>query len=366
MRIKHPRYVCLALIGLAAGAVVFTGCKPGESAEEGKTATEVAVQVAKVARVTLRARVDAYGTVEPEPAGGGKPAGAAALSAPAVGVVMAVPVKEGERVKAGAVVVRLDDRIALAQLDKAKHALAFAEQQMARQNKLKAGEGTSEKALQEAAQQLAAAKAELAAAQGQLALVQLASPLDGIVARINVQPGQTVEPNTVVTEVVDPGRLVVTASVPAAEAAALKPGQAAELIADRSSANAARGTVLFVSPQVDAKTATTLVRVAVAAETGLRPGQFVHVRIVTDERAGKLAVPREAVYTDPDGQSTLSIVEGNMAKQKTVKAGLRDGDLVEVEGEGVSEGATVVTLGSYALPKETKVRILSSAKEGVK
>jgi len=117
---------------------------------------------------------------------------------------------------------------------------------------------------------------------------------------------------------------------------------------------------------VDAKTATTLVRVAGAAETGLRPGQFVHVRIVTDERAGKLAVPREAVYTDPDGQSTLSIVEGNMAKQKTVKAGLRDGDLVEVEGEGVSEGATVVTLGSYALPKETKVRILSSAKEGVK
>ena len=357
--------IVLAVIG--GGWAALKWLKPAEhAAAEEKIATEVSVQVAKVARVTLRARVDAYGTVEPEPAGGGKPAGAASLSAPAAGIVMAVPVKEGERVKAGSVIVKLDDRIALAQLEKAKHALAFAEQQMARQNKLKAGEGTSEKLMQEAAQQLAVAKTELAIAQGQLALVQLASPLAGIVARINVQPGQTVEPNTVVAEIVDPGRLVVTANVPAAEAATLKPGQAAELFANRASGSAARGTVLFVSPQVDAKTATTLVRVAVAADTGLRPGQFVQVRIVTEERAGKLAVPREAVYTDHDGQSTLSIVEGDVAKQKTVKTGLRDGDLMEVEGEGVREGATVVTLGSYALPKETKVRILSAAKEGAK
>ncbi|MFA6563483.1 MAG: efflux RND transporter periplasmic adaptor subunit [Verrucomicrobiia bacterium] len=357
--------IVLAVIG--GGWAALKWLKPAEhGSEEEKVTTEVAVQVAKVARVTLHARVDTYGMVEPEPAGGGKAAGAASLSAPVTGIVMAVPVKEGERVKAGAVIVKLDDRIALAQVEKAGHALTFAELHMARQNKLKAGESTSEKAMQEAAQQLAAAKAELAAAQGQLALVQLASPLDGVVARINVQPGQTVEPKTVVAEVVDVGRLVVTANVPAAEAATLKPGQAAELLVDRGSSNAARGTVLFVSPQVDAKTATTLVRVAVAADTGLRPGQFVHVRIVTEERAGKLAVPREAVYTDHDGQSTLSIVEGDVAKQKAVKTGLRDGDLVEVEGEGVSEGATVVTLGSYALPKETKVRILNAVKEEAK
>ena len=350
--------IALAVIA-GGGWAASQWLKPVEhEAAKEKVATEVAVQIAKVVRLALRARVDAYGTVEPEPAGGGRAAGASALSAPAAGIVMTVPVKEGERVKAGTVIVKLDDRIALAQIEKARHALAFAEKQMARQNKLKAGDGTSEKAIQEAAQHLAAAKAELAAAQGQLVLVQLASPLDGIVARINVQPGQAVGPDTIVAEIVDPDRLVVTVNVPAAQAATLKRGQAAELLADRSVANAARGAVLFVSPQVDPKTATTLVRVAVAMDTGLRPGQFVHVRIVTEERAGKLAVPREAVYTGHDGQSTLSIVEGDVAKQKTVKIGLRDGNLVEVEGEGVSEGATVVTLGSYALPKETKVRVM--------
>jgi len=340
----------------------MSGCEARHE-EEAKAPTEVTVQVGKVTRVTLRAHVDAYGTVEAEPAGGGKPAGAARLSAPAAGIVMAVPVTEGQHVEAGTVIVKLDDRVALAQAEKARHAVEFAEQQMARQNQLKQVEGTSEKLLQEAAQQFAVAKAELASAQAQLALVQLTSPLAGVVARVNVQPGQVVEPNTVVAEVIDPARLVATINVPAGEGALLKAGQAAELLAERGVTAVAQGKVLYVSPQVDAKTATVLVRVSVPPDAGLRGGQFVHVRVVTEERAGKLAVPRAAVYTDHDGQSTLSIVEGEVAKQKTVKVGLRDGGLVEVEGDGVTEGATVVTLGSYALPKETKVRVLNPQQE---
>lgn len=354
----NTRLIRSGFLALLTSALL-AGCGARQGEEE-KAPTEVAVQVGKVARVTLRARVDAYGTVEAEPAGGGKPAGAARLSAPGAGIVMAVPVKEGERVEAGSVVVKLDDRVALAQVQKARHAVEFAEQQVARQNKLKTVDGTSEKVIQEAAQQLAAAQSELATAQAQLALVQLTSPLAGVVARINVQPGQTVEPNTVVAEVLDPARLVATVNLPAAEAASLKAGQPAELLAERDAKAAAEGKVLYVSPQVDAKTATVLVRISVPPDSGLRSGQFVHVRVITEERAGKLAVPREAVYTDHDGQSTLSIVEGDVAKQRTVKTGLRDGGLVEVEGEGVTEGATVVTLGSYALPKETKVRVVKA------
>ncbi|MBI4663282.1 MAG: efflux RND transporter periplasmic adaptor subunit [Verrucomicrobia bacterium] len=338
----NTRLILSGFLALLTTALL-NGCGARQE-EEKKTPTEVAVQVGKVTRITLRARVDAYGTVEAEPAGGGKPAGAARLSAPSAGIVRAVPVKEGERVEPGAVIVKLDDRAALAQL-------RLAEQQMERQNRLKETGGTSEKAAQEAAQQLAAA-------QAQLALVQLSSPIGGIVARVNVEPGQTVEPNTVVAEVIDPARVVATVHVPAGEAAKLKTGQPAELLVEGAANAVAQGQVLYVSPQMDAKTATVLVRVSVPQDARLRIGQFIHVRVITEERAAKLAVPREAVYTDPNGQSTLSTVEGEIAKQKTVKVGLRDGDLVEVEGEGVTEGTTVVTLGSYALPKETKVRVL--------
>jgi membrane fusion protein (multidrug efflux system) len=338
---------------LALLSVSFLGgCGNGANDDETKAPTEVTVQVGKVTRVTLRARVDAYGTVEGDLASGGRAAGSARLSVPAAGIVMAVPVSEGERVAAGAVTVKLDDRAALAQL-------RLAEQQMERQNQLKASGNTSEKAVQEAAQQLATA-------QAQLALVHLTSPIAGVVARIYVQPGQSVDANTVVAEVIDPARLVATVNVPANEATLLKAGQVAELLLERNAKAAAQGKVLYVSPQVDAKTATVLVRVSVPPDSGLRTGQFVHARIITEERAGKLAVPREAVYTDHDGNSTLSTVEGDTAKQRAVKVGLRDGNLVEVEGEGIAEGTTVVTLGSYALPKETKIRILNAAKEEAK
>ncbi|MDH7502825.1 MAG: efflux RND transporter periplasmic adaptor subunit [Verrucomicrobiota bacterium] len=357
------RLVLFTFFTVSAIAFLCGCAKQSNDAEE--TSTEVAVQVGKVARVTMRARVDAYGIIEAEPAGGGKPAGAARLSTPTANIVMAVPVKEGERVEAGTIVVKLDDRVPLAQVEKATHVVEFADQNMARQRKLKAIDGTSVKTLQEAAQQFAAAKADLAAAQAQLAQVHLASPITGIVARINVQPGQTVEPGTVVAEIIDPARLVATVHLPVAEATRVKPGQPAELLSGQSGNTGAEGRVVYVSPQPDDKTATVLVRVSVPPEAGLIPGQFVHARIVTEEHTGRLAVPREAVYTDHDGQSTLSIVDGSVAKQRIVKVGLRDGNLVEVEGEGVTEGATVVTAGSYALPKETKVRILD-LHEGMK
>jgi len=113
-----------------------------------------------------------------------------------------------------------------------------------------------------------------------------------------------------------------------------------------------------IRPEVDPKTGTAQVRVAVPAGSGLRPGQLVTVRIVSDERRDRLAVPVESVTKDADGVSVIALVNGTTAMQKPVKVGLRDGDLVEVEGDGLREGLTVVTLGAYALPRETKIRVL--------
>ncbi len=154
-------------------------------------------------------------------------------------------------------------------------------------------------------------------------------------------------------EIVDLDRLVATVHVPRAEAPALKMGQKAKI-------NGAEAAVAFISPQVNPLSDTVLVRLSLPKDSGLKPGEFATARISIEERPGRLAVPRESVYTDYGGQSTLFIVEGDTAKKKFVKAGLRDGNLVEVECEGLSEGATVVTLGSYALPEETKIRILKA------
>ncbi len=327
------------------GAVGLTGCNPAGTAEEPATVTEVAVHIAQVKRATLHTYVEAYGSVEPEPAGGGQPAGRARLAAPVAGVILAVPAQEGEHVEAGAVVVRLDDRLALANL-------AFAEQQFDRQKKLLALEGASEKTFQEASQQVAAARA-------QLAFVQLTTPISGIVARIDVQPGQVVDMNTVVAEIVDLARLIVTVNIPTEEAATLKTGQPAEFFSNGNEDSPSTGKVYFISPQIDPKTGTTLVRLTIAANTGFRPGQLVRARIVSEERADRLVVPVASVVTDVEGHSIIAVVSGDTATQQPVTIGVRDAGLVEVEGEGLKDGDTVVTVGAYGLPEQTKVKIVS-------
>lgn len=327
---------------------LLLACKPAEHEEEAKPVTEVPVQAGKVVKATLRSYVDAYGYVEPAVAGGAKAAGAARLAAPAAGIVLAVPVREGDKVEVGTVVVRLDDR-------QAQASFRLAEQQLERQKKLFAAEGTSIKALQEAGQQLAVAQAQLAA-------VQLTSPLAGLVARINVHPGQAVDLTTVVAEIVDPTRLVVTLSVPAEEAAHLQVGQMAFLFVHDEAKADAQGAVTFVSPQVDPTSGTVLVRLSVPGSSGLRQGEFTHAKVVQASHADVLAVPLAAVYTDGEGVSTLSVIEANVAKQMVVKVGLREGDLIEVSAAGLAEGATVVTVGSYGLPKETKVLVLNPVK----
>lgn len=322
--------------------------------DEEKPATEVAVQVAKVVKTTLTRAVIAYGTVEFAPASTEAPPAMAKLSPAVAGIITDIRGVEGETVKKGDVLFRLDSRAVDAAVAKAELAIRFATTNVERQKKLIAAEGTSEKQVLEAEQALAAAQTELATAKVQQSLLTGEAPMNGTLIKFNARPGEAADSTTVLAEIADLDRLIATVNVPRAEASAVKLGQNAVI-------NGTKSTVSYVSPQVDAVTDTVPVRIAIPKGSGLKPGEFATARIIIEERHDRLAVPRESVYTDHDGVSTLSIVEGGIAKKKTVKAGLRDGSLVEVEGEGVTEGATVVTLGSYALPEETKVRILELA-----
>jgi membrane fusion protein, multidrug efflux system len=346
------------LLAAIVGVAVFGlgGCSGAVPKEGEQTDTDVAVQVGTVMKTDLRARIEAYGMVEPEPAKAGRSGGGANLAAPIAGIVVAIHVIEGQGVKAGDVVVQLDDRMAQAAVDKAQHAREFAEQVAARQDRILKFGGTSMQAKQEAEQRLAAARAELASAQAAIAQVQLASPLNGVVARINVQPGQTVDLNTVVAEIIDLKRLVATVNVPADEAIRLRAGQTADIFADSANTPATVGMVSFIGPSVNIKTGAATVRLSLAQDCGLRPGQFVRVRIVTEELHDRLAVPRESVVK-ADDEPVIYVVEGDKAMQMRVKTGLRDGNLIEVAAEGLKEGDTIVTVGAYGLPKETKVKI---------
>lgn len=372
----------LVVLAVLTGVYSFA-----EEEEEAEVATEVPVRIGRIRRATLHGYVVAYGTVELAPHGPGQRPASARISTPVAGVIAETDCAEGQIVAKGDVLFRLDTRVAEIAVNAAKEAVGFAEQNLERQKQLQQVEGTSKKLYEEAQRQLSAARADLAAAQTQLELQTIRAPLAGVVMQVFAKPGEAVDLSSVLAELMDLNRLVVTAGVPSRETPLLKIGQAVEFTtgsttvgktdnaspahateadarthtspdSDKSTASLVKrtGTLIFISPQVDPQTDTIEVRASVPPGAGLRLGQFVKTRIRYEERKNCLVVPKDSVVTDADGHSVVALVNGDKAVMKSVKAGLHEDDLVEIEGEGFKEGMTIVTEGAYGLPDETKIR----------
>ena len=327
--------------------------------DEGDVMPIVPVSVASITQATLQGYVDLMGTVEPAPVTDEMTAGGAKVAAPVAGIITDVRCAEGQRVEKGAVLFSLDHRVADVAVARATQALRFAEETFARQKQLVAGEATSRKLYQEAEQNLMSARSESAMAEAQRALLNVTAPLAGIVTGVHAKPGDAVDLTTVLAEVVDPDRLVLSAGVRSDEAARVRAGQSATLLANRAdvdTGHALTGVVLFVASQIDSRTDQSLVRVSVPRGAGVRPGQFLRARIVVDVRRNRLAVPVESVVRR-NGASAIAIVVADSIVWHPVQEGLRDGSLVEVTGTGLRAGLTVVTVGAYGLPGSSKVRI---------
>ena len=325
----------IPVLAAACGGIILLGAfsvladADEKPTVEEKVVTEVAVHTGKITSATLHGYVQGYGTIETAPATADQPAAGAQLAAPSAGVVTKVNVIEGQQVSKGDVLVELNSQAAEAEVE--------------RQKKLYESQNTSLKNLQ--------------AAEAQLAMLRVTAPLSGTVARVNVKPGQAVDLTTVVAEVMDLNRLAVSAEIPSAEAVDLKSGNPVEVLTKRPVTT----KLLFVSPNVDKNNDTVLVRALLPKDSGLRPGQFVSLRIVTAVHTNCLAAPLESVVTDESGKSVIALVKGSEATQMPVQTGLRENGLVEISAPEIKEGDVVVTVGAYGLPEKTKIRVQNSS-----
>lgn len=343
---KLAKIIIGGVLVVAAGTGLYGLLKsraPAAAADDGgddNTPTIVSVQTGTLQRTTLHQTISAYGTVVAAPATAEAPAAEAPLAPPTAGVVAKVDVVEGQSVNKGDVLMELNSGTAT---------YDYAKAEWERQKQLYAGHNTSLKALEDA--------------ETQVALLRVVSPLSGTVTRLSVKPGAAVDASAVVAEVMDLSRLAVSVGVPEAESAGLKAGQDVEVLTQPP----VTGTLAFVSPAVDAASGTVTAWATLPAGSGLRPGQFVSLQIVTAVHTNCLAAPQESVVTDDSGNSVIAVVTGDQtnqtAAQTPVRTGFRENGQVEVSGDGLKEGQTVVTVGAYGLPDKTKIQIANVADE---
>ncbi|HUK32384.1 MAG TPA: efflux RND transporter periplasmic adaptor subunit [Vicinamibacterales bacterium] len=362
-------YVVVTVIaaGLVA-TIVWLVRRPSAAAEseEGKAQpTEVAVKVGKVSRATLHAYVTGFGAVEPEPATAGLPAASAKIGSPVAGLLAESHAIEGQRVEKGTVLFQLDSRVADVQVEKARQAADFADRAFDRQKRLLSVDATSQKLYQEAEAQARAAHDEFANAQAQSALLTIHAPITGTITRVLAKPGDAIDVTTVLAEMVDLERLVVSAKIRSADIGVVRRGQRVELSPGRPDApeqvaaptGTVTATVSYISPAVDPATDTVMVRAALPRQSTLRPGQFVTARILYDEHRDRLAVPIDSVVTDADGKGAfVAIVNNNTATKKPVRVGIKENGLAEVESPDLHDGTAIVASGAYGLPDTTRIK----------
>ena len=216
-------------------------------------------------------------------------------------------------------------------------------------------------------QRLEAAQAKLRALGGEAAAeggragarVVVRSPLNGVVTARDLTVGQTVEATAKVFSIADLSEVWVTAALYDKDLAAVRQGQPATVRVQGLGDAVFKGRVIQVGPQVDEKTRTMPVRVAIANPAGangisLRPGMFATVALETARKANVLVVPVAAVQT-LDGQPVVFVetplTEGAAFQRRPVKTGARDDQVVEVL-EGLAAGDRVVVVNAYLLKSE--------------
>ncbi len=277
--------------------------------------------------------------------------------------VVEVNLKAGQKVKAGQVLVRLDDSDLQARLQQAKaavasataaHEQAISDERRARQ--LVDGKVVSRQEYEKVATALRAAEADLRRAQETINEVQatlqwatIRSPMDGIVIDKKVDVGDTAVPGQVLVTLFDPKRMQLVANVRESLAHRLQTGQTIGVRVDGLNKQCA-GTVSEIVPEAQSASRAFQVKVTGPCPPGIYSGMFGRIMIPLDEEQ-VLVVPRRAVRRVGQLELVDVAVDGRVAR-RAVRTGRTLGNDVEVLS-GLREREEVVLPPSADPPQET-------------
>ena len=299
----------------------------------------------------------------------------AIVKARVAGELQGLTVREGDSVKAGQIIARVDSTEYQARVQQAQQQAESARAQVdiARRNfdnnrSLVEQGFISNTALDSSAASLASAEATYRAAQAgtevatkSLTDTVLRAPIAGLVSQRLAQPGERVAIDARIVEIVDLSRLELEASLSASESLDVRLGQSAALQIE-GAAKPVTAKVVRVNPSAVAGSRAVLIYLAVDAAPGLRQGLFAQGTLGTD-RLQALAVPLNAVRTDKP-EPYVQLVSNNQVVHQTVEMGARG----EVDGQtmvaikGVPENAIVISGAVGTLRAGTAVKFTPGGK----
>ena len=278
------------------------------------------------------------------------------LAARQGGTVKWIGPEEGDYVEKGEKLLEIDTALIEARLEQAETAYELAEAKFERIKDLYEKNVTSKDAFDDARANMKSARASLEQAEVNLEWASLYSPLNGVLDRRMVDPGEHIDPGHVVMKIVEIDRVKVEFNVPEKDALYFKRGQKVNLTSSNGETRDYVGTVKYVALTAEKATRTYPLKIVVDnPDRYLRPGMIVRASLVRRELENGIAVPFFSLIERERGKSVF-VIENGVAREKPVTYGMFQGGMVEIT-DGLEPGDSLVVVGQRDLVDGAEVNV---------
>jgi RND family efflux transporter MFP subunit len=339
----------ILMILCAALLMSMDGCSRKEEQQQSRISADVPVAVTVVRRQNLESNLSLVGNINAS-------ADVNVISE-TQGTVTAVYVKVGTPVKAGTVLLQIDDEIPRSTKDAAEINFQKARRDLQRAEELYQENTISVSQLDAARLAMKAAQNQLDIARRQLENTRPKSPIAGTVNARFVDRGTMVQPGKAVANIVDINTLKVRVNVAEREAFQLKQGERAEISTDIYPGVIFEGKVDNIAAKAD-EAHTYPVEIIVPNSTAhpLKAGMFARIVFRSVAPTAVLIIPRLALIGSAKDAQVYT-VRGNMASLRPIVIGRQAEEMFEVTA-GLAEGDTVVVSGQNNLADGARVEIV--------
>lgn len=346
-------YSLLLILALTVATVINTGCSAESQSKDNDdkdSTTAIPVEIASVDRGDVSAYYTGTATLEAEDE--------ATVVAKVKGVVQKLEVEEGDRVKAGDVLARLEDEQLRIEMKRAEATMNKLYNDFQRNKELYNKKLISAEQFDNSRFEYESQKAAYELAKLDVEHAVIKAPISGVVSERMIKTGNMVKVNDPVFRVTDFQPLLAVLHVPEHEMNKLKLHQPTLLSVDAQKGETFQGHIERISPVVDPNTGTFKVTVSVSDASGrLKPGMFGRIKIVYDVHKQTVTVPKDAVISEDDLNSVF-VIKDKVAFKRAVNTGYINGTRIEILS-GLEPGEQVVTTGQSSLKDSAMVDIVN-------
>ena len=284
----------------------------------------------------------------------------ASVVAKVSGEIRKILVEEGDHVKAGQVLARLDGDYLRLEMEQARANLAKLERDYNRNVELHNKGLVAAGAFENLKFEVDSQKTAFDLAKLQYSYTEIRAPISGVVSARNIKTGNTVEVGTPTFHITNFEPLVAYLYVAEKEFGKIQPDQSVTVTVDAINGQTFSAVVRRISPVVDSGTGTFKTTLEIDdRQQVLKPGMFGRFSIVYDTRKNSILIPRAAIIDSELGKSVF-IVSNDKVERRIIKTGFAQGENIEIT-QGIEFEDAVVTVGQSGLKDGSKVQVVISS-----